>query len=115
MAMDDHDVVIVGDEPVGAEPDRGLRSGGKIHLRRTATPGQDKCARCRIGRIRRRCRPMPAIDTEADQRGGCCVLADAAIGQVRIRSEEQTSELPSLMRISYAGLRLKKKNKTKPQ
>src|SRR3546814_7225709 len=34
-----------------------------------------------------------------------------AAGQRPLRSEEQTSELPPLMRNSYADLRLKKKNK----
>src|SRR3546814_1024681 len=36
--------------------------------------------------------------------GGCCALCSSA------RSEEHTSELQSLMRISYAVLCLKKKN-----
>src|SRR3546814_7186253 len=36
-----------------------------------------------------------------------------ALKQVRPRSEEHTSELQSLMRISYAVFCLKKKNKTK--
>src|SRR3546814_9319633 len=35
-----------------------------------------------------------------------------ALGRGGLRSEEHTSELPSLMRISYAVLCLKKKNKT---
>src|SRR3546814_7765143 len=35
--------------------------------------------------------------------------------QIRDRSEEHTSELQSLMRISYAVLCLKKKNKKKPK
>src|SRR3546814_6734805 len=35
-------------------------------------------------------------------------------GNVRIRSEEHTSELQSLMRISYAVFCLKKKKPTKP-
>src|SRR3546814_8116759 len=37
-----------------------------------------------------------------------------AIGIATTRSEEHTSELQSLMRISYAVFCLKKKNKTKP-
>src|SRR3546814_5912467 len=41
---------------------------------------------------------------------------DLTLGEmvhVGVRSEEHTSELQSLMRISYAGFCLKKKNKTK--
>src|SRR3546814_7100171 len=34
------------------------------------------------------------------------------LGAIKIRSEEHTSELQSLMRISYAGFCLKKKQKT---
>src|SRR3546814_3847285 len=39
--------------------------------------------------------------------------ADANIGIANVRSEEHTSELQSLMRISYAVFCLKKKNTTK--
>src|SRR3546814_3758241 len=38
---------------------------------------------------------------------------DSSSGSLPSRSEEHTSELQSLMRISYAVFRLKKKNKTK--
>src|SRR3546814_2897894 len=38
---------------------------------------------------------------------------DAPVEQAEPRSEEHTSELQSLMRTSYADLRLKKKNKNK--
>src|SRR3546814_3180643 len=37
---------------------------------------------------------------------------EAAIGRVGVRSEEHTSELQSLMRISYAVFCLKKKNQS---
>src|SRR3546814_947011 len=40
-------------------------------------------------------------------------LALAVTGMFAVRSEEHTSELQSLMRISYAVFCLKKKNKTK--
>src|SRR3546814_10840557 len=40
-----------------------------------------------------------------------CISSDAA-GAALVRSEEHTSELQSLMRISYAVFCLKKKNKT---
>src|SRR3546814_5158133 len=47
----------------------------------------------------------------------CTVLAvdataEGAVARVRVRSEEHTSELQSLMRISYAVFCLKKKNKS---
>src|SRR3546814_2405543 len=41
---------------------------------------------------------------------GSCALARCAGDSTRIRSEEHTSELQSLMRISYAVFCLKKKN-----
>src|SRR3546814_10896629 len=44
--------------------------------------------------------------TDAKIGAGCCDQS------VRLRSEEHTSELQSLMRISSAVFRLKKKNKT---
>src|SRR3546814_2979280 len=43
--------------------------------------------------------------------GGCCLCVLCGCGD-RIRSEEHTSELQSLMRISYAVFCLKKKKKT---
>src|SRR3546814_3490307 len=47
--------------------------------------------------------------------GGDVVARDAAVGDAReiLRSEEHTSELQSLMRISYAVFCLKKKKKNK--
>src|SRR3546814_9245070 len=50
-----------------------------------------------------------ALRTAFDDRG--CNDAIGDIGE-RLRSEEHTSELQSLMRISYAVFCLKKKNKT---
>src|SRR3546814_1327953 len=48
-----------------------------------------------------------------ESRGGSKLLADIPLGRVATaRSEEHTSELQSLMRISYAVLCLKKKTKT---
>src|SRR3546814_9154563 len=52
----------------------------------------------------------------SNQRGSACriAVADRTSGEnrrnTRARSEEHTSELQSLMRISYAGFCLKKKN-----
>src|SRR3546814_6559473 len=45
------------------------------------------------------------------RRGGVGVLAEAVRGNRQPRSEEHTSELQSLMRISYAVFCLKKKTK----
>src|SRR3546814_10021797 len=53
------------------------------------------------------------VDGSGDLVTGCLLAArnDDARSRSRIRSEEHTSELQSLMRISYAGICLKKKNK----
>src|SRR3546814_1764619 len=53
----------------------------------------------------------PSLDPQPEARRGG---ADAALRR-RLRSEEHTSELQSLMRISYAVFCLKKKKKTKTQ
>src|SRR3546814_9669827 len=52
------------------------------------------------------------VDTPADQRVVVVGVIGAA-GDARNRSEEHTSELQSLMRISYAVFCLKKKKRTK--
>src|SRR3546814_4470009 len=54
-------------------------------------------------RVRERSLPVPRADLEQ--------LVDAWRDALVHRSEEHTSELQSLMRISYAGFRLKKKKK----
>src|SRR3546814_2247256 len=63
------------------------------------------------GRVARPSEPEAAV---LPQRGGQCdgqpALVPGALGD---RSEEHTSELQSLMRISYAVFCLKKKNTTK--
>src|SRR3546814_6484079 len=82
-------------------------SGGQAaaHRHRHARRGNGRAVRAAGGR--RRARPHVA--------GGAC---DCAAGDVpcppecRDRSEEHTSELQSLMRISYAVFCLKKKTKT---
>src|SRR3546814_9353115 len=51
--------------------------------------------------------------TYADEAIGITRAAQAAGMPVVIRSEEHTSELQSLMRISYAVFRLKKKNNSR--
>src|SRR3546814_2624258 len=56
------------------------------------------------------------IDGLADPKGYLCALRDAGDAPYVVveRSEEHTSELQSLMRISYAVFCLKKKNSTAP-
>src|SRR3546814_5428088 len=67
----------------------------------------------RIG-LRRLTYPLGVSGTAAHIRP-CCCLVRPSVEQVR-RSEEHTSELQSLMRISYAVFCLKKKKKkTKAQ
>src|SRR3546814_5310627 len=67
----------------------------------------------------RRCPPaVPAQAAESREAAGTAVCASAAVPRSaledrRERSEEHTSELQSLMRISYAVFCLKKKNKNK--
>src|SRR3546814_4969621 len=51
--------------------------------------------------------------SELDHRGGEAARVDADLAPGRSRSEEHTSELQSLMRISYAVFCLKKKKKKK--
>src|SRR3546814_7073617 len=55
----------------------------------------------------------PDVTTQIDQHGVDAALGIAQFGDavVRFRSEEHTSELQSLMRISYAVFCLKKKKK----
>src|SRR3546814_1574928 len=60
------------------------------------------CGDCKILALR----AAPLRDQKIDQR---CPLADNVVGRQAVRSEEHTSELQSLMRISYAVFCLKKK------
>src|SRR3546814_4229387 len=53
--------------------------------------------------------PQPLVRPFESQR---CPFAPADLGMIADRSEEHTSELQSLMRISYAVFCLKKKNQT---
>src|SRR3546814_890866 len=63
-----------------------------------------------VGDYRTFAKVSPPLRSEDDRQA---ILAGVADGT--IRSEEHTSELQSLMRISYAVFCLKKKNKTKIQ
>src|SRR3546814_4045016 len=57
----------------------------------------------------RRLLSSPVITREEQRRAMAAVLDKAGIGAITRRSEEHTSELQSLMRISYAVFCLKKK------
>src|SRR3546814_4378366 len=92
----------------------GLRRGEIGHYRSCRCWGQPPLA-ATGGPLNSSCRSSPAegrIRTEILRRGSCEILPFGALG---IRSEEHTSELQSLMRISYAVfcLQNKKKRQTK--
>src|SRR3546814_6185863 len=55
--------------------------------------------------------PGEVADAVADDLWDICLIAEEPQRAETIRSEEHTSELQSLMRISYAVFCLKKKNK----
>src|SRR3546814_10531184 len=61
--------------------------------------------------LRRQCRDGQIIQICDLYRGGHCALRKSQHAIFRTRSEEHTSELQSLMRISYAVFCLKKKKK----
>src|SRR3546814_9027531 len=68
--------------------DEGLRGGRKIPLKKNADAAMTNSPSCKT-----------------------CVVVRRTGGAVEMRSEEHTSELQSLMRISYAVFCLKKKKK----
>src|SRR3546814_10574413 len=82
----------------GAHPDQpgGSPAGGRVTAIRTT------CAYCGVG-----CgvSATPSAERAAIIKGD----AEHPTNRGRLRSEEHTSELPSLMRISYAVFCLKKK------
>src|SRR3546814_4269559 len=93
----------------------GLRSRfpGSTRCARTVPIGlQEQCDR-RLGAPRRRSRATVIIEQGADERFGRHEVEELRAGGLDVvdRSEEHTSELQSLMRISYAVFCLKKKNK----
>src|SRR3546814_4810823 len=94
-----------------AEPRRGPQ-----HLRWTAFPPQGLARATAVLLHQREGRaPVPRLGAR-DQPRGCRCPAGAVPGshrQQHARSEEHTSELQSLMRISYAVFCLKKKRPTK--
>src|SRR3546814_7604184 len=85
------------DRGQGDKPKRGMFDGLKLPAERTPTRGQ-------------------AVDRGADRtqdRDYARAVERVARSAQAIRSEEHTSELQSLMRISYAVFCLKKKNDNK--
>src|SRR3546814_7551333 len=75
--------------------------------RRQASP---RCRRVHVGGAQVRPDERPDVDGRAS---GLETLRDRSGRRARWRSEEHTSELQSLMRISYAVFCLKKKKKKK--
>src|SRR3546814_186220 len=101
-----------------AARNRGLPQGGGPVQGRSArgalrTARQDRRRLRRQRSVQGRCQRLPCSrkghDQPDDRRGRCQGNADPA----HSRSEEHTSELQSLMRISYAVFCLKKKKKNK--
>src|SRR3546814_2090623 len=85
--------------------------GGAISRERAAVDFQDH--RIFLRRIEVRRRHQPCVDRPAVGRGDRYLLHLAQrLRTEQCRSEEHTSELQSLMRISYAVFCLKKKKKT---
>src|SRR3546814_3348900 len=90
-------------------------SSGRLHTRCALVTGVQTCAlpissrlsRCRARRFRRAGNRGPSAWNPRAREDGSCSSATCA----EERSEEHTSELQSLMRISYAVFCLKKKNK----
>src|SRR3546814_2357792 len=103
---------------MAADPAEAARQGNAREL----AVAQDR--RCRGGRHRHVGRDVPderedRADDAGDRRGEKGARSPAKAGvqsqERRARSEEHTSELQSLMRISYAVLCLKKKKKATHQ
>src|SRR3546814_2531241 len=77
---------------------------------------EQRRARRGIVRVREVLRQL--LEADADRRGEAAQEGVAEIGRIldrAVRSEEHTSELQSLMRISYAVFCLKKKNEITQQ
>src|SRR3546814_4695432 len=92
-----------GAGPRGAEAAQARRERG----RHRPEPGQRVARRAARDASGRRCRPRRrALSGQETGSGSLIVLG----GLSKKRSEEHTSELQSLMRISYAVFCLKKKN-----
>src|SRR3546814_8125339 len=100
------------------------RHGGRRRAERLDHPGARarRDAQLLAGEVRRLAHlgvahvdGLTGVDVEEHHLGALVFLLQAALEHVvhgEVRSEEHTSELQSLMRISYAVFCLKKKNKT---
>src|SRR3546814_9417866 len=92
------------DRTAGSEAFQGLAA---IRPHRKRVPvGPDPCNGTGNRMRRNRTRNREEVDAEQGTAGPACGVRRG------VRSEEHTSELQSLMRISYAVFCLKKKNKT---
>src|SRR3546814_1937456 len=93
-------------------PDTTLfRSGDDRHARRAAQGRRRGCGAVRLRQARQLFRtPGRPLDQAISPRRNRDDGRDGAADRVAARSEEHTSELQSLMRISYAVFCLKKKS-----
>src|SRR3546814_1356327 len=96
-------VVLIDDDHPEILPDLG-RARGKAPVVATLCRGDIGPARVGIAADRARGRILPLIGQQG--------LFEGIAHSVGVRSEEHTSELQSLMRISYAVFCLKKKKRT---
>src|SRR3546814_4403927 len=87
----------------------GQLTGAKIGRERAAQRRSTRCivAYALDGVVRR-----TTARHIAAARGACAAIIDSVVARRGARSEEHTSELPSLMRTSYAVFCLKKNTKT---
>src|SRR3546814_6918372 len=92
--------------------DLGLRIGEKREGERGVEQGEKKERAPESGAARSHA-AGGGHETEHQQRRGAKAGEDESEGRNLARSEEHTSELQALMRISYAVFCLKKKNKKK--
>src|SRR3546814_3923350 len=101
-----------GGPSIGADRDisckicRLVRGIGKLDARYTASAAIDR--KCILG-----CETRSPVGPGEYRAGGAGSGDGQALAEHSCRSEEHTSELQSLMRISYAVFCLKKKNKLK--
>src|SRR3546814_9363931 len=84
----------------------GLHSGEKVYLTLKPAPVDTGIVFCRTD-----LNPPVEIPARAENVGETTMSTTLVNGDVKVRSEEHTSELQSLMRISYAVFCLKKKIK----
>src|SRR3546814_9065569 len=77
----------------------------------TIVPGQLRGQRVVLRRVRRHCHAGEVLGRRAQHRRAADVDVLDDLVEAAVRSEEHTSELQSLMRISYAVFCLKKKKK----